>query len=341
MLCSSTLRLLANNASAKQAGTLARCEAANFRWEQAVSEPRANEYGQYLELSATSTHVDWKAEHKAYLSDFVQIAKDIPRAPETFMAVNHSAHLREDLDDTVLIRLESLGGMVSHSLLSVAIGNAFWERFFNSQKDLRKDKPDPQSEALRTQFVAAWNHQRAQARPLFATFLNDFGGNLDALLRQDWPHLLRDHLGLTHWPSQLDAPLPVALMCFKLSEVKQARLLARKKGAVASFARPTVLDTEMSAAFVPAPLFEGGESYGHTLDLGQTDVPSSFTPELLAFPFPYQPKHIKALGYITRQHALQQADGQLDAQAMLTARNRHVQGLRQLPDCANFAEVLE
>ncbi|MDP2762498.1 MAG: hypothetical protein Q8O64_19205 [Sideroxyarcus sp.] len=249
------------------------------------------------------------------------------------MAVNGQAHLSENLDNTFLLRLESVGHLFEQPLLS-EIANNFWQRFFNSQKDLRKDKLSDSDEALRADFVAQWNAQRTQARPLFATFLNDFGGDLPALVKTDWPHLLRDRLGLTHWPSTAGKPLPVALMCYTVDDVRQARSMATKKGAVASFTRPTVLDAEMSAAFISAPLLPGGESYGYTLDLASTEVPDTFTPELLTFPIEYQPRHIKALGFISRGHALQEDE------VILAARNRHVQGLQQLPGCVSFGEVL-
>lgn len=308
-----------------------RCAAANFRWEHAVSDDRAAEYNAYV--GDVATHKDWKAEHKGYLGSFVHIAKDLPRSSECFMAVNGQAHLNESLDNTYLLRLESIGHLFDHPLVT-QIANDFWQRFFNSQRDLRKDKFSDSDEALRTEFVAQWNAQRTQARPLFATFLNDFGGDLSALVKEDWPHLLRDRLGLTHWPSTAGKPLPVALMCYTVDEVREARSLATKKGATASFTRPTVLDAEMSAAFIPAPLQPGGESYGYTLNLACTDVPATFTPELLTFPIEYQPKHIKAIGFITREHALK------NDKDILAARNLHVQGLQQLPGYASFGEVL-
>jgi len=309
-----------------------RCVVANFRWEQAVSDARAEEYNAYV--GDVSKHEDWKAEHKGYVGSFVHVAKDHPRSSESFMSVNGQAHLIEQQDNAILLRLESVGHLFEHLLVS-PIANAFWQRFYNSQKDLRKDKLSDDSEALRTDFVEQWNKQRIQARPMFATFLNYFeGGNLDKLIKSDWPHILRDRLGLTHWPSTAGKPLPVALMCYTLDEVCQARAMATKKGAVASFARPTVLDGEMSAAFIPAPLLPGGKSYGHTLDLAITGVPGTFNPELLTFPIEYQPRHIKALGFISRPHALQQDED------ILAARNRHVQGLQRLPDCGDFGEVL-
>jgi hypothetical protein len=204
--------------------------------------------------------------------------------------------------------------------------------FFTSSEE--KDRLSDSDEALREEFVKQWNAQRTQARPMFATFLNDVGGDLTQFVKCDWPHILRDRLGLTHWPSTAGKPLPVALICYRLDEVRQTRATATKKGAVRSFARPTVLDTEMSAAFVPAPLLPGNKSYGYTLDLAGSDVPDSFTPELLTFPIDYRPKHIKALGFITREHALQ------NGEAILAARNRHMQGLRQQPGCEDFGEVL-
>lgn len=323
---------LASDAIASTSGAAARCAAANFRWEQAVSDARADEYSSYV--GEVSKHEDWKAEHKDYVDSFVHVARDHPRSAGCFMAVNGQAHLIEQQDNAVLLRLESVGHLLEHSLIS-PIANAFWQRFFNSQKDLRKDNLSDDSEALRTDFVAQWNKQRIQARPMFATFLNNFeGGNLDQLVKSDWPHTLRDRLGLTHWPSSVEKPLPVALMSYTLDEVRQARAMASKKGAVASFARPTVLDGEMSAAFIPAPLLPGGKSYGHTLDLACTDVPATFSPELLTFPIEYQPRHIKALGFISRPHAFSKDED------ILAARNRHVQGLQCLPDCGNFGEVL-
>lgn len=332
MNLSSSLHQLASDASATPSGDAVRCEAANFRWDGAVADQRALEYNAYV--GDMLTHKNWKAEHNDYLRSFVHVAKDLPRAAECFMAVNSQAYLNEQLDNTFLLRLESLSNLFNQPLLSNDVAERFWLRFFKSQKDLRKDKLSDSDEALRDEFVAQWNEQRTQARPLFATFLNDFGGNLEALIKTDWPHSLRDRLGLTHYPSTAGKPLPVVLICYTVDEVRQARAMATKKGAVASFTRPTVLDAEMSASFIPAPLLPGGESYGYTLDLSCADVPESFTPELLTFPIDYQPKHIKALGFISKAHALQQGAD------MLAARNRHVQGLQGLPDCSGFGEVL-
>lgn len=331
MNLSQALQQLASDAIASPAGEAIRCAAANFRWEHAVTDQRAADYNAYV--GDVNTHKDWKTEHKGYLGSYVHVPNDLPRSSECFMPANAQAHLNEQLDNTYLLRLESIGHLFDHPLTSEAANN-FWLYFFNSQKDLGKERLSDSAEALRTEFVAQWNAQRTQARPLFATFLNNFGGDLKALVKTDWPHILRDSLGLTHWPSTAGKPLPVALMCYTVDEVRQARAIAAKKGAVASFSRPTVLDAEMSPAFIPAPLLPGGESYGYTLDLANAGIPDIFTPELLTFPIDYQAKHIKALGFITRGHALE------EDQAILAARNRHIQGLQRLPGCGGFGEVL-
>lgn len=327
-----SLQSLAADATARSAGPLARCEVANFRWEEAISDDRADQYNDFVD-EATS-HSAWRAAHKDYLTSFTHVAKDSPICAEAFLSVNDQAHLSENLDNTYLLRLESLRGFETQPLMANTF-HQFWERFFNSPKDLRKSNLPDAAENLRGEFVRLWNDSiRLQGRPMFAAFLNDFGGNLDAVIKTGWQYSLRDRLGLSYLLGSAQQPLPVALMCFELDEVRQTRQMAAKKGATASFARPTVLDSEMSAAFVPAPLFDGGESYGHTLDLAGSSVPESFSPELLTYPIQYLPHHIKALGFITRGHAL------IEESSWIPARNRHVQGLQQRPDCADFGEIL-
>ena len=51
-------------------------------------------------------------------------------------------------------------------------------------------------------------------------------------------------------------------------------------------------------------------------------------------PLDYLPRHLKALGFITQPHPLE------SDQQWLDARNRHVRGLRQQPNCQQFGEEL-
>ncbi len=325
------LQTLAADTQAATVDAHARCVAANFRWEPAVAPGRAQEYGDYV--GEVVEYKNWQAGHKGYLETSVHVATDSPSCAHTFMLANSMAHLPEDLGETDLLRIAPVETLYAHPLLTNAT-STFWERFFKNPKDLRKEKISVQDGYLRDELVQLLNKKCTQARPVFATCLKSVADSLDQLIKQDWPHILRDRLGLVHCVGTIDLPLPVVLICYSAAEVRQARALARKKGAVASFARPTVLDGEFSGAFVPAPLSAGAVGYGHTLDLRCDGIPSQFTPELLTYPIPYLPRHIKALGFISKDHALH------DGADLLAARNRHVQGLRAVSGQADFAEVL-
>jgi hypothetical protein len=282
MNLSETLQSLAQDGAAAANGVSMRCVMANFRWESAVSDERAEDYSS--DVGAVTTHQDWRAQHKSYLDSAIHIAKDLPRSAESFMACNRLAQLNEHLDDTFLVRLEALDGLFNQPLVAHA-ANSFWQRFFLSQKDLRKPKLSDGDEALRTEFTKQWNAHRTQARPLFATFLNDFGGNLEALTKQDWPHLLRDRLGLTHYPREANKSLPVALLCYRVQEVRDARLLAGKKAQrPASVVPPCWMPS--FPRLHPRPLaFRWRELWLHA-DLANAGIPdaSALTPELLTFP---------------------------------------------------------
>lgn len=179
MNLNSHLQLLVSDTTASAAGIEFRCTSGNFRWECAVADGRAEEYNTYV--GEVATHKNWKAEHKGYVDEFVYVAKDFPRSADCFLAIiNTQAQLNENLDNTFLLRLESLSRLFADPLTEVAAEN-FWTRFFNSQKDLKKAKLTDDAERLRTEFVDQWNELRVQARPMFATFLNEFGGNLDNL----------------------------------------------------------------------------------------------------------------------------------------------------------------
>ena len=182
MNLSDSLRDLSADASAAIAGVATRCAAANFRWEPAVGSERATRYCDHVGIQ--SAHDEWISEHKGYLSAFVHVPKDSPICAESFLPIGTRSHLREDLDNTFLLRLESLGHLFQMPLLT-DLATTFWQRFYNSQKDLRKATLSTSDEALRSEFVSKWNSQRTQARPLYATFLNDFGGNLATLTQND------------------------------------------------------------------------------------------------------------------------------------------------------------
>ena len=66
-------------------------------------------------------------------------------------------------------------------------------------------EPDKHAAAL-DQFLLNWNQQRDN-RPAFAAFYDEVQTECES---DDWPHLLRDRLGLGFYPDS--ARCPVALM---------------------------------------------------------------------------------------------------------------------------------
>lgn len=322
---------LCSDAIASQSGITHRCSSSNFRWEQAVSVGRAADYTEYV--GDVTTKESWRAEHKGYLHTSVHIARDIPRSSECFTSINTDAHLNSIVDDTYLLRLESIAHLFERPLIADMVNN-FWQRFFNSQKDLKKQNISESDQFLRGEFLNQWNALRTQSRPMFATFLNSFGGDLKNFIKSDWAHTLRDSLGLTHLVGSISEPLPVILTCYTVKEVNEARTSFAKNDATASFSRPTVLDMDMSSAFIPAPLQFDNQSYGYTLDLAKDEVPEDFIPEILNYPIDYSLDHIKALGFISRDHNLN------EDKLILTARNRHITGLRRTSKYEKFGEIL-
>ena len=71
------LALLSSDAQAIVSGVLARCEAANFRWEEGVSGARCQEYESFLDLQTSSAHKEGQAEHKGYVRDFVHLLEQM------------------------------------------------------------------------------------------------------------------------------------------------------------------------------------------------------------------------------------------------------------------------
>lgn len=89
----------------------------------------------------------------------------------------------------------------------------------------------------------------------------------------DWPHALRDRLGLGHYGLVGGAPLAVALMRYPLADVFSAP--ANQQGSAAC-AMPTVLDNGMHEFFFPVPR---EHPYGATVHLS-LDSADTLTAEL-------------------------------------------------------------
>ena len=137
-----------------------------------------------------------------------------PSVPDAFLEINQSAWLDSLSDNQSLVRIEALA-----------------ERADDGDGDAAR--------AVRT-FFDAWNQGR-DARPAFAAFYDEVQEESDD---PDWPHALRDRLGLGHYGG--GAELPVALMRYSLADVFLAQASRQLSAACAL---PTVLDGGMHEFF--------------------------------------------------------------------------------------------
>ncbi len=105
----------------------------------------------------------------ALSSRLQRIIREVPTAS---WHITYQAHLNEELDNTFLLRLESLDRLFDSKLVTIN----FWERFYNSQKDLLKDRLTTPAKYCAKSSPGNGTPCARSARPSFATFLNDFGG---------------------------------------------------------------------------------------------------------------------------------------------------------------------
>ena len=217
----------------------------------------------------------------------------------------------------LVVRLESVAWPLKLSACSLTQLQAWWER-----RNESGDAGDHARAAL-TRFLDVWNAQRDH-RPVFGTFVDAVQ---DAADDSDWPHRLRDTLGLGHYGRTAeDDPVVVMQMRYPLSEALNA---AKARKWAAPVALPTPLDGGMNEFFFPSP---AGHPYGATLHLepGRAD---QLAPEILHASFDYRLKHIHDIGVIRRPHLMQAA-------VLSSARDQHLEAVRQASERPDFGELL-
>ena len=212
------------------------------------------------------------------------------------------------------VRIEALSRPLQNSDLDL-----------DSLNDLlqRADSGDGDAGRAVHSFFDAWN-QRRDARPAFAAFYDEVRQESDD---DDWPHALRDRLGLGHYGHAGGAPLPVALMRYPLADVYSAQ--AKQQLSSAS-ALPTVLDGGRHEFFFPVPR---EHSFGATVHL-QPDRSETLTAEIVHCRIDYRREHLYRLGTITRPHGLD--DGRLRE-----ARDLHLLALQVESGREDFGETFE
>ena len=255
---------------------------------------------------------DWTEADQLHLDRYCNVPR--PSVPDAFLEINRSAWLGTLSDNQTLIRIEALNRPLQNSGLDLDDLNDLLQR---------ADRGDDDADRAVRSFFDAWN-QRRDARPAFAAFYDKVQQELND---DDWPHALRDRLGLGHYGHAGGAPLPVALMRYPLADVHSTQ---RQQQLSSACALPTVLDGGMHEFFFPVPR---EHPYGATVHL-QPGRADTLTAEIVHCRIDYQREHLYRLGTITRPHRLD--DGQLRE-----ARDLHLLALQVESGREDFGEAFE
>ena len=241
--------------------------------------------------------------------------------PDALLEINKPAWLNGLAPEQTLVRLEALEWPLAK----------LWNMDFDKFDALhRTAKSSPDSSAALSQLLSEWNRQRDN-RPLFAAFLDEIKDELEST---DWPHLMRDRLGLGHYSPNLGDKIPVALMRYSLQEVLEFQVAHKLPAACAL---PTTLDGGMHEYFFPVP---NEHPYGATLHLapGKSDL---LTAEIIHCRIDYTVKHLWKLGWIEKPHALVDGDEATRFASLRVARDLHLMQLRIDGERDDFAEEME
>ena len=255
---------------------------------------------------------DWTEADRLHLDRYCNVPR--PSVPDAFLDINQAAWLGGLSDNQTLVRIEALNRPLHNSGLDL-------DRLKNLLQ--RADHGDGDANRAVRSFFDAWN-QRRDARPAFAAFYDEVQQESDD---DDWPHALRDRLGLGHYGRAGGAPLPVALMRYPLADICSAQARQRLSTACAL---PTVLDGGMHQFFFPVPR---EHPYGATLHL-QPDRADTLTAEIVHCRIDYRREHLYRVGTITRPHGLD--DGRLRE-----ARDLHLLALQVESGRGDFGETFE
>ena len=287
----------------------------NCRFDERASDARWGAFEAMLPAAPTGGTIEWQDWTETYMR-YLQERCEVPRpfVPDALLPANRDAWLEELSENQLLVRIEN----ISRPLLGSESG-------INGLVGLlrRANEGDRDAEQAVRSFLNAWN-QRRDARPAFAAFADEVQDELDD---DDWPHALRDRLGLGHYGHPDGPPQPVALMRYSLADVLAAQ---RQHQLASAFALPTVLDGGMHEFFFPVPR---EHPYGATVHL----VPQradTLTAEVLHCRIDYEPSHLYRLGEINRPK-------RLDGPQLREARDLHLLALQITCDRHDFGEPLE
>lgn len=296
--------------------TVVAAVADNCRFDERAGVARWQRFDAlFSELTAGADAVqwqDWAETDRLHLERYCNVAS--LNVPDAFLDINQDAWLDELSDNQSVVRIEALAQPLQISGLSLDDLDKLLQQADNGAPDA--------SRAVQI-FFDTWN-QRRDGRPAFVAFYDEVKQEADDV---DWPHALRDRLGLGHYGLAGGAPLAVALMRYPLAEVFSAH--ANRQGSTAC-AMPTVLDGGMHEFFFPVPR---EHPYGATVHLSP-DRADTLTAELVHCRIDYQRKHLWRLGWIRHPR-------QLTHEQLRGARDLHLIALQEECQREHFGELLE
>lgn len=284
----------------------------NYRFEERVGADRQRDYENGLASPADIK--DWRGHHNGtYVANRIKAGGN-DFIPDSFLEVNRPVLLYGIPHNDVLIRIEDLRYPLSKSTATL------------TYKQLvillaKRSEPDA-AHTLRT-FVEDWNRSRNNW-PMFGACYGDEDVKDDAD-HEDWPHRLRDRLGLGHFQGSADSRIPVALMLYPSSLVLEKANNDRRFAA--GFALPTALDGDLNPAYFPAP---AGHPYGAALNLTEPWQPI-LSAEVINLRIDYQPAHLVKVGEIVRPTGYRN---------LRIQRDKHLALLRQESGNAGFGQLM-
>ena len=303
----SLLGLLASSRNAREAAI-----ADNYLFEERAGAARQQVYEGRL-TSPLADMSNWRTQHdKHHVVKRIKAGGD-HFIPDTFLECNESAQLPSFAKNLVLVRVEDLSYALSKSTARIT---------YAQLADAINRRKEPDAAATLELFIHDWNAARANW-PMFGSIYH--GEVKEDADHADWPHRLRDRLGLDHYQGSAADRIPVALMCYSAQLV-----LDEAKGDSrinAAFALPTALDGELNHAYFPAP---AGHPYGATLNLSEP-WQAQLGAEILNLRIKYQPGHLLKVGEIVRP------TGYRDVRVQ---RDKHLELLRQETGNSGFGKIL-
>jgi hypothetical protein len=295
----------------------------NFLMDEGAVSERAASYAQVILQERPSDFSAWGTAHWGYLTERVFV----PRAPGATDGMSHHASHPDSLPETFrhpaafarfggahvslsLVRVERVASIAARAGVAETV-------VADPAREVSNGAALNSPEAQRLDaLLELWQNQ-AQSRPVFAGFFEyfkDWFGNHPTADRNGWANHLRNAFGLYHLP----AGTTVLVFRYTVGEIHRWHGAADVRPLVP----PTVLDSNQSEAFCPAP---AKRPTGHTVDLAAR----GFEPagEVLHPWIPFSSKHVFRVGTI---------DAPLPA-SLEDARGTHLLAIRDLSGVVDYA----